>query len=179
MNKGLKEKILNLYFKKYTYIQIQKELNCSKGTISYHLKNFKDEDRFNISKIEDNIRNKDYKNIVSFYEETKNLLSKRKLQKIAREKFFKESSKKEINSSYYKLRRKEIKQSLVDYKGGCCKKCGYNKSLKALQFHHLIPQQKSFTISANLKSLSIEKIKKELDKCILLCANCHAEIHDN
>ena len=77
------------------------------------------------------------------------------------------------------MRRREIKQSLVDYKGGKCEKCGYNKSLKALQFHHLNPKDKKFAISENLRSLNAKDLQKELDKCILVCANCHAEIHDN
>ena len=71
--------------------------------------------------------------------------------------------------------RKRKKQELVEYKGGCCERCGYNKSTRALQFHHLDPNEKDFTISR--KSYSIERLKKEVDKCILVCANCHAEIH--
>jgi DNA invertase Pin-like site-specific DNA recombinase len=72
--------------------------------------------------------------------------------------------------------RKRKKQELVEYKGGCCEKCGYDKSIEALQFHHLNPNEKDFTISG--KSYSIERLKKEVDKCILVCANCHIEIHE-
>jgi hypothetical protein len=72
--------------------------------------------------------------------------------------------------------RKRKKQELVEYKGGCCERCGYNKSTRALQFHHLDPNEKDFTISR--KSYSIERLKKEVDKCILVCANCHLEIHE-
>jgi transcription elongation factor Elf1 len=71
-------------------------------------------------------------------------------------------------------RRKKIE--LVEYKGGKCEVCGYNKSVNALQFHHKNPNDKDFTVSG--KSLSFEKLKKEVDKCILVCANCHAEIHE-
>jgi predicted transcriptional regulator len=72
--------------------------------------------------------------------------------------------------------RKRKKIELVEYKGGCCEKCGYNKSISVLQFHHLDPTQKDFTISS--KSYSLEKLKKEVDKCIMVCANCHLEIHE-
>lgn len=70
------------------------------------------------------------------------------------------------------------KQLCVDYKGGSCANCGYNKCLGALEFHHLDPSQKEFGIS-NYRSYTTlnDNIKKELDKCILLCANCHREEH--
>lgn len=72
--------------------------------------------------------------------------------------------------------RKRKKIELVEYKGGCCERCGYNKSIEALQFHHLDPNEKDFAISA--KSYSFERLKKEVDKCIMVCANCHIEIHE-
>ena len=75
-------------------------------------------------------------------------------------------------------RRRKIKRMSVEYKGGKCEKCGYNKSLSALEFHHLDPSEKDFSIGNGGNSKSWEKIKVELDKCILVCANCHREIHD-
>lgn len=74
-------------------------------------------------------------------------------------------------------KRKKIKQKSVDYKGGECEICGYNKSNRALSFHHKDPTKKDFTIS-EMSSKSWETIKTELDKCMLLCANCHMELHD-
>lgn len=74
--------------------------------------------------------------------------------------------------------RQKIKQKLVDYKGGKCEICGYNKCISALEFHHLDPNEKDFSIS-NSKVLSFDKCKSEVDKCILVCANCHREIHYN
>lgn len=71
----------------------------------------------------------------------------------------------------------KTKLKAVEYKGGKCIVCGYNKSIRALQFHHLDPSQKNFGISGTTKSF--EKLKPELDKCVLLCSNCHAEVHDN
>jgi transposase len=74
--------------------------------------------------------------------------------------------------------RKKIKERLVDYKGGKCEICGYNKCITALEFHHIEPTKKDFTIS-NSSVLSFETCKKEVDKCILVCSNCHREIHYN
>ena len=65
---------------------------------------------------------------------------------------------------------------LIDYKGGKCEKCGYDKCMRALEFHHLNPNEKDFGLSKNL-SKSISALKAEADKCILLCSNCHAEEH--
>ena len=75
-------------------------------------------------------------------------------------------------------RRKKVKQLLVEYKGGKCERCGYDKCISALEFHHLDPSKKDFGISGNGNTLSIERMKKEADKCILVCSNCHKEIHD-
>lgn len=71
--------------------------------------------------------------------------------------------------------RNIVKQKLIDYKGGKCQICGYNRCINALEFHHLNPKEKDFTISGGTKSF--EHIKPEVDKCILVCANCHREIH--
>ena len=72
--------------------------------------------------------------------------------------------------------QKENKQKCVDYLGGKCCICEYNKTLNALQFHHLIPSKKEFTIGKHHSRL-FENVIKELDKCILVCSNCHNEIH--
>ena len=65
----------------------------------------------------------------------------------------------------------------IEYKGGKCVKCGYNKCNAALDFHHLDPTQKEFNLGSHGHTRSWERMKVELDKCILLCANCHREIH--
>ncbi len=74
--------------------------------------------------------------------------------------------------------RREIKQRAVEYKGGHCQKCGYDRCLAALTFHHLDPAEKDFGISDLIKIASWKTIKRELGKTILLCTNCHAEAHD-
>ena len=85
---------------------------------------------------------------------------------------------KKCNSCMANLARNRRKQKMIDYKGGQCQKCGYNKCTQALCFHHLDPSTKSFNISGNhCRKWAI--VKQELDKCILLCHNCHCEEHAN
>lgn len=83
---------------------------------------------------------------------------------------------KKAKSQHVKKSRDKLKRVLVDYKGGCCSICGYNKCIKALEFHHLDPNTKDFTVGQ--KHFSIEVMKSEVDKCVLLCANCHREVHE-
>jgi len=75
-------------------------------------------------------------------------------------------------------RRKMIRKMAVEYKGYKCAICGYDKCLQALEFHHIDSNSKDFGISAKRYTRSWESVKKELDKCILLCANCHRELHE-
>jgi hypothetical protein len=65
---------------------------------------------------------------------------------------------------------------LIEYKGGKCEKCGYDKCAEALDFHHVDPATKSFSIS-KAKGNKMDALKKEADKCVLLCSNCHREEH--
>lgn len=74
-------------------------------------------------------------------------------------------------------RRYKVKEQAVEYKGGKCEICGYDKCIDALEFHHLDPSQKDFGISQKDYTRSWENVKKELDKCIMVCSNCHKEIH--
>ena len=75
------------------------------------------------------------------------------------------------------LRRQKIIQKAIEYLGGKCMKCGYNKNIAALEFHHKNPTEKDFTISRNSASKKWDIIQLELDKCDLLCSNCHREEH--
>lgn len=72
--------------------------------------------------------------------------------------------------------RQRLKTRAVYVLGDKCQCCGYDKCIQALDFHHLDPTQKDFSFSDNVNR-SWEKIKEELKKCILVCANCHREIH--
>lgn len=70
------------------------------------------------------------------------------------------------------------KQKAVDYRGGKCEICGYNKCLAAMDFHHKNPLEKNGYGTGALKShWTFEKNKPEIDKCILVCVRCHREIH--
>lgn len=71
--------------------------------------------------------------------------------------------------------RKKKKKKAIDYLGGKCSKCGYNKCDAALEFHHIEGKDRE---PAKLIAGSWKKLQPELDKCILVCANCHREIHN-
>ena len=73
-------------------------------------------------------------------------------------------------------RRRAIKALAIEYKGGKCQVCGYKKYQGALDLHHLDRKQKAFSFSDKGHSRSWERVKKELDKCVLVCANCHREV---
>ena len=79
------------------------------------------------------------------------------------------------NKYYVDKRRKTLKQKAVAYKGGRCVLCGYDKTLEALSFHHV--EGKDFGIASRGHTRSWERVRQELDTCILVCQNCHAEIH--
>ena len=83
------------------------------------------------------------------------------------------------NRYYVTKRRKDLKKALVEYKGGKCEKCGYNKCIAAMDFHHKDPKEKEFGLSQKGLTKSLEVLKKEADKCLLLCANCHRETHES
>lgn len=74
-------------------------------------------------------------------------------------------------------RQRKLKFLMVEYKGGSCVRCGYKKYHGALEFHHLDPNEKDFNPSHLKKYTFDDRVKNELDKCILVCANCHREIH--
>ena len=89
------------------------------------------------------------------------------------------------NSVYCKLcshtqtleRQRDFKQRCVDHKGGKCICCGYDKTNNALDFHHLNPSEKDFSISSARFTTFDNRVINELNKCALVCRNCHAEIH--
>lgn len=74
--------------------------------------------------------------------------------------------------------RRRKKETLVIYKGGKCERCGLRSEIFDIyDFHHKDPKEKEFAISKTGKNWSIEKLKSEADKCLLVCKNCHAIIH--
>jgi hypothetical protein len=63
-------------------------------------------------------------------------------------------------------------------KGGCCEKCGYNKNMAAFDFHHKNPKEKDYNLDVRkLTNSTMAKLMIEVEKCELLCANCHRETH--
>jgi 5-methylcytosine-specific restriction endonuclease McrA len=75
-------------------------------------------------------------------------------------------------------RRKKLRDMALEYGGGKCIVCGYDRCRRAMVFHHLDPSKKDFGLSVKGLTRSWEKMRAELEKCVLLCANCHAEVHD-
>ena len=75
------------------------------------------------------------------------------------------------------LRRGDFLAKIKLKRGGKCERCGYDRCIKALEFHHLDPTQKDFTISND--HFKLKDAIEESKKCILVCANCHRELHDN
>lgn len=72
-------------------------------------------------------------------------------------------------------RRRAIKAVLVEDAGGACSRCGYDRCLAALQFHHVDPSDKEFHLAENGAARSLDRARAEARKCVLLCANCHVE----
>lgn len=73
--------------------------------------------------------------------------------------------------------RRAVKRQLLKVKGGKCQKCGYDKCVEALEFHHIDHTEKEFELKCSSGIRPMYEYYKELEKCILVCANCHREIH--
>lgn len=181
---SLKEKILELRRKGKNYNQIKSELHCSVATISYHCKRNGIGNEINdISVISNNNKlidkiNKFYKNHTAKETSTHFKISESSVKRYVDNKhiLLTEEQRKKNNYNRVKNRRQKLKSEAIKYKGGKCEKCGYDKCEWALDFHHTNSKEKEFTISRYC-TLSWEKLKIELDKCIMLCANCHREKH--
>ena len=144
--------------------EIAKELNLSQSTIKYWLK------KYNLSTKHISTKHKTppicYKcgdnNPENFYKKNNGL--------------YKKGYCKNCHNKHVIERMKSNKIKAVEYKGGCCKICGYNKCIEALDFHHKDPSTKDENWN-RMKGWCLERIYTELDKCILLCCRCHREIH--
>ena len=182
MEESLKQKILRLRQNGKTYKEIKNELKCSKGTISYHCKNSGIEN-FNEfrspSKEEINDMQKYYNEHQSSDKTAKHFgWSKFTILKYVNVKsrnVLTEQERKQKNIDRSLTFRRNNKQKLVDYKGGKCEICGYNKCIQAMDFHHKNPLEKRFELTSMNRTWDI--LKEEVDKCLLVCSNCHREIH--
>jgi|TARA_R110000824_G_scaffold156963_2_gene330350 predicted transcriptional regulator len=177
----MKDDILKLRKSGLTYDEIVKKLGCSKSTISYHCNNN------GLGSTVKKIGDDEIKKINEFYlnhtalETANNFnLGVATITKYVNNKriVLTEQERKAKNVNRVRKRRRVLKEKAIKYKGGNCEKCGYDKCNGALQFHHLDPKKKEFGISNHGVTRSWVKIKKELDKCIMVCANCHFEIHE-
>lgn len=87
-----------------------------------------------------------------------------------------------VNANGYDTQMKRgyaRKLSAVNSLGGGCNKCGYNKNMAALEFHHRDERDKSFSLDLRaFSNNSLVKLQSEVNKCDLLCANCHREHHN-
>ena len=182
----MKNKIIELRQLGYSYNDISKNLNISKGVISYHLKSVQlNTPKNNLGvKLSNDIILKIgelYKNKLSKKEIAKKLnLSYGSVKKYTEKKTIQTQTSEEQKQKIYtknKNWRTNLKLKCVLYLGGKCAVCGYNKCLGALDLHHKNENEKEFTISGgNLKSF--EKLIPELNKCDVLCSNCHRELHN-
>jgi DNA-binding CsgD family transcriptional regulator len=179
--KGTRLEIKKLVDDGMSLDDISKKLGITRSTISYHLKNL------NYGRMNKTSDGK-IKQIEELYYHSKMTLkeiseklevSKTTIKKYiipSRNNQLTDEERKCINKKKVVSWRVKVKEKLVKYKGGCCEKCGYNKCINALEFHHTNPNQKEFAISG--KSYSFERLKSEVDKCMLVCSNCHKEIHE-
>lgn len=81
------------------------------------------------------------------------------------------------NSCNVVIARQRQKERAVEHMGGCCFICGYKKHHNALEFHHQDSEEKDFNLALGGYCRSWERVLKELEKCIMVCSNCHREIH--
>lgn len=97
-------------------------------------------------------------------------------------KFKYDKNKKQLNANSYSRQQKVYKERkihLIKLLGGCCENCGYDKNISALEFNHIDPSTKNFSIdSRHISNLKLDALYEELNKCNLLCANCHREYHN-
>ena len=174
MDIKIKEQVIKLRRKGLTYNEIRDITKVKKTTISDIVKPLNLGGN-TIKKLTPEL----IEEIQAKYNEIGNLKKVVKLYHISFErlsKVIKHGKKKKIsNTEAVESWRKRKKKALVEYKGGKCQCCGYSRCIEALEFHHLDPNIKSFTISG--KSKSFNSLKSEVDKCILVCSNCHKEIH--
>jgi transposase len=182
MTDGLKNKILKLRSEGKSYKAISEELGCSKATISYHC-NRNDVggriDGRNPLDEETIIKLQEYYLTHTIDECTKEFgVSKTTVIKYVENKLvlLTEEEKRVKNYNKVKVHRQKIKERAVEYMGSKCSRCHYDKCIWALEFHHLNPDEKDFSVS-RYQYLSWDKIQEELGKCIMVCSNCHRELH--
>ena len=85
----------------------------------------------------------------------------------------------ERKSREKRVRGRKYKKLLVKHLGEKCERCGYDRCPAGFDFHHIIPEEKEFSIGENCGNFAYERLLNEVEKCALLCSNCHRELHYN
>lgn len=182
MDDSLKNSIIALRLSGYTYNEISKKLNCVKSTVSYHCKNA----NLNNFSVLTSPSEHEINEMQKYYDKHKSSIKTAKkfgwskytvLKYIVtnKRKLLTDEERKQNNVKNSLNNRRKLKEKLVDYKGGKCEICGYNKCIKAMEFHHVNQNEKEFPLTYMNRKWDV--LKKEADKCILVCSNCHREIH--
>jgi hypothetical protein len=162
------------------YTQIREATGCSKGTISKYCTQYGvSKDPRKVNEITPDL----LQEIQERYNELKSLkkvakeyhISAKRLRIAGIEILNPQKTKEELTSQASCARKTKLKA--IEYKGGKCIVCGYNKSIRALQFSSFRPYPEGLLGLVALLN-PFEKLKPELDKCVLLCANCHGEVHE-
>lgn len=143
--------------------QIAENIKKSQTTIVYWLKKYGLTTNKNLENEKCCPRCKNKKNLTEFYN---------RRNKSGASAYCKQCTNEQTTERHLKF-----KTLAVEYKGGKCVKCGYKKYFGALDFHHLNPKEKEFNLGQFKTGELTKEVKIELDKCILVCANCHREIH--
>lgn len=173
----IKQSVIQLKQSGKTYDQIAKELKIGKGSVSTICK----EAGLNQNIIK--LTPEKIEECQKLYDTIGNIKEVAKITKVSYSRLRNVIKSKTItpksNYQNLKVHRHKTKEELVKYKGGKCEICGYDKCIGALDFHHLDPSKKDFAISNSNIYKNLDKLKEEVDKCILVCANCHREIHYN
>ena len=175
----MKEEIIKLRKEGKSYREIEKEVGCSRANISYHCKRENLGGRIVNGDEEFIIKLQDFYNNNTAEETAKEFgISRTTVIKYVDNKRVELTKEKKREKNYNRVKsfRQKTKEKAIEYKGGKCEKCGYDKCCWAFEFHHIDSNEKDFGISS-YSTLAWSKIKKELDKCIMLCANCHRELH--
>jgi len=167
------DEVIELRKELKTYEEIKKITGLSKSAVGKICREYKLIMNRKFSEISNDTKSK----IKETYEEVKSTRKVAELLNVSRDSVMNVVSQKRKNQLVKGVVewRKRVKLKLVDYKGGKCEKCDYSKCVDALEFHHIDPNEKDFTIGG--KSWSFDRLKNEVDKCILVCSNCHKEIH--
>ncbi len=180
----LSDKILGLRNDGKSYNEIADKLQCAVSTISYYCKKNglgdggkslppTTEEKLEFQRLYDEGRSiKQVSKIVGWHHRVvAKYIEARTVVRMS------DTERKKRMVVHVSNRRRKVKMMAVEHMGGKCVKCGYQKCIAALEFHHTDPAQKDFNLAKKGCTFSWDRVKQEIEKCILVCSNCHREIH--